>query len=203
MKKALRNEPLGVQLAALCETDQGKAYVSDGIEGLPDEQVFAIARRTLAFQSQLNVKIRKWLKQNGQPLSAMVLLLALPLLAYGQEPRVKPILTPQLQLKKSVQSFKPHWYTPLDFALDATWAGVAIGDRLSTNYALSHCPTCYETSPVRSANARTAISFALIGATDWAQHRYPEKRKIVRWFKLGPIAVEAFAVVHNRGLVKR
>jgi len=97
---------------------------------------------------------------------------------------------------------KERWYTPLDFTFDAAWAAAAIGDRLSTTYALKHCPTCYETIPIPSTNARTTISFALIGTTDYLQYKYPEKRKIIRWFKLGPIGYGLFGIFHNRGLVK-
>jgi hypothetical protein len=149
-------------------------------------------------------------------LAGIVVLLALPLLAYGQEPTVRAmkVFDKQEPTKALRQTKTPgayvlvpikteHWYAGLDLALDATWVGVAIGDRLSTNYALSHCPRCYETSPVQSSNARTAISFALIGVTDWVQHEYPEKRTVIRLFKLVPIGIETFAIVHNRGLVKR
>jgi hypothetical protein len=155
----------------------------------------------------------KYLKQF---IVTSLLLLALPLLAYGQEPTVRAmkVFDKQEPTKALRQTKTPgayvlvpikteHWYAGLDLALDATWAGVAIGDRLSTNYALSHCSRCYETSPVQSSNARTAISFALIGVTDWVQHRYPEKRTVIRLFKLVPIGIETFAIFHNRGLVKR
>jgi len=115
-----------------------------------------------------------------------------------------PASEPQLQSRQGLKPLAPtRWYVPLDFALDAAWASAIIGDRLSTNYALNHCAKCFETSPLQSANARTAVGFALIGTTDWLQHRYPEKRKIIRWFKLGPIGLGVWEIFHNRGLVKR
>lgn len=62
----IKSERLADGLFLLIERDQGKAFISDGIGNLSEEQVFAIARQSLAATERVAIKLRKWLKVHGQ-----------------------------------------------------------------------------------------------------------------------------------------
>jgi hypothetical protein len=59
-----KKRTLGNQLFDLIERDQGYAFVSDAIDGLPDDRVLAIARGALKHSEIVVVKLRKFLKQH-------------------------------------------------------------------------------------------------------------------------------------------
>jgi hypothetical protein len=57
---------LGAELFGLVEAEQGYAFVSDAVSGLPDKRVFDIARGALKHTEIVARKLRKWLKDHGQ-----------------------------------------------------------------------------------------------------------------------------------------
>lgn len=57
---------LGAELFDLVERDQGYAFISDAISGLPDEKVFDLARGALKHTEITARKIRQWLKKHGE-----------------------------------------------------------------------------------------------------------------------------------------
>lgn len=59
-------ETLGGELFLLVESDIGHAHISDGIEHLPDDRIFNIARGSLKHLESAAKKIRKFLKKHGQ-----------------------------------------------------------------------------------------------------------------------------------------
>jgi hypothetical protein len=78
-------KPLGAQLFALCESDQGQAFISDGIEHLSDDRIYDLARQTIATNERLNKKLKAWLTRRGQPIVVvMLMLLTFPALTYAQ-----------------------------------------------------------------------------------------------------------------------
>lgn len=57
---------VGAELFDLVERDQGYAFVSDAISGLPAERVFDIARGALKHTEITAQKIRRFLKKYGE-----------------------------------------------------------------------------------------------------------------------------------------
>lgn len=66
MSKKTKSEILGDELFLLIERDQGKAFISDGIGMLSEDQIFALARQSLAISENIAKKLRMWLKRHGQ-----------------------------------------------------------------------------------------------------------------------------------------
>jgi len=82
-------------------------------------------------------------------------------------------------------------------ALDIAWAGTVVGDRLSTNYVLDHCPTCYEASPIKHNGVRMGVQFGLIGATKFLEYKYPGHSTAFRVFKGLMVGMGTAVIIHN------
>lgn len=62
----MAEENVGAELFELVEADLGYAHISDGIDELPPEKVFNIARGSLKHLDIAAKKIRHFLKKHGQ-----------------------------------------------------------------------------------------------------------------------------------------
>ena len=58
---------LGKELWKKIETPQGRAFISDGVEGMPDEQVLEVARVALDWQIEGVKVLRAFLKAHLTP----------------------------------------------------------------------------------------------------------------------------------------
>lgn len=102
-----------------------------------------------------------------------------------------------LILSTSVFAQEPKKYSFVDGLLTAGWATAAAGDRWSTHRVLSTCLGCREASPFKSANTRMAIQFSALGAVEFLQYKYPERRTTFRVFKGLMVGMASAVVIHN------
>jgi hypothetical protein len=59
------NEKLAEELFLLVESDQGKAFISDGLGNQSRETIMGIARASLLYSENVCRKLRKWIKRNS------------------------------------------------------------------------------------------------------------------------------------------
>lgn len=61
-----KSEKLAIELFALVERDQGKAFISDGMGALSTADIYEAARTSLIYSESVVRNLRKWLKRHGQ-----------------------------------------------------------------------------------------------------------------------------------------
>lgn len=82
-------------------------------------------------------------------------------------------------------------------AFDFAWAGVIVGDKLSTDRAFNRCASCYEGSPFKNVAARVGFQFGLLGATKVLEYYNPGHSTLFRVFKGGMVALGSGVILHN------
>lgn len=110
---------------------------------------------------------------------------------------MKTLITTLLILLISTTSFSQQPKKLKVDILDIAWTGTIVGDRLSTNRALSNCPSCYEQSPIKNSNIRMATQFSLLGVTKFLEYKYPDHPKTFRLFKSVMVGFGTFVIIHN------
>ena len=53
------------ELFALVESDQGKAFISDGMDCMKPSDIISAARTSLRYTEKVARKLRKWLGKHG------------------------------------------------------------------------------------------------------------------------------------------
>lgn len=82
-------------------------------------------------------------------------------------------------------------------AFDFAWAGVIVGDKLSTDRAFNRCPACYEGSPFKNVAARMGFQFAMLGSVKVLEYYNPGHVTLFRVFKSGMVALGSGVILHN------